>query len=61
MLKSVFIMNVLSSTLMIKLGILNAFRADDTYNEIDTLGVGAMMPHDVSVSTVQPRSDVYGV
>lgn len=61
MLKSFFLMNVLSSTLMIKLGFSNAFRADDSYNEMDTLGVGAMMPQDLSVSTEQSRSDIYGV
>jgi hypothetical protein len=61
MLKSSFLMNVLSLTIMIKLGLSNAFRDADTYSEMDTLGVGAMMPQDLSVSIEQSRSNIYGV
>jgi hypothetical protein len=61
MLKSVFFIQLLFSTMLIKLGLMHFLRRDDTLNELDALGVGAMMPQDLADKKATTHSEIFGI
>jgi hypothetical protein len=61
MLKSVFFIQLLFSTMLIKLGLMQLLRRDDTLNDLDALGVGAMMPQDLADKKATIHSEMFGI